>query len=133
MTAPANTALDAGAAGAASWRGNASFRAYWAGEAAALAGSSLHGVALPVVAVLELDATPGQVSWPAAASTAPAFVLALPAGAAGERCSKKQIMVGTDLDQSVAHEGGTSCPLNSTPLRADAVPPWSSVSSPKAS
>ncbi|MEU7283443.1 MFS transporter [Streptomyces sp. NPDC045431] len=62
-----------------------------------LAGASVHGVALPVVAVLELDASPGQVSLLAAASTVPAFVLALPAGVAGDRYPKRRIMVGTDL------------------------------------
>ncbi|MFD9869093.1 MFS transporter [Streptomyces niveus] len=74
-----------------------SFRAYWAGEATALAGSSLHAVALPVLAVLELGATPGQVSLLTAAATTPAFVLALPAGVLGDRYAKKPLMVATDL------------------------------------
>nr|WP_234315868.1 MFS transporter [Streptomyces sp. NRRL F-5527] len=78
-------------------RGNRSFRAYWAGEATSLAGSSLHAVALPVVAVLQLHATPGQVSLLAAAVMTPAFVLALPAGWVGDRYAKKPLMVGTDL------------------------------------
>jgi MFS family permease len=67
------------------------------GEAVTLAGSSVHGVALPVIAVLELEASPGQVSLLAAAATVPAFVLALPAGVAGDRYPKKKIMIGTDL------------------------------------
>ncbi|MFE2562074.1 MFS transporter [Streptomyces sp. NPDC059352] len=62
-----------------------------------MADSSVHAVTLPVIAVLELDAAPGQVSLPAAAATAPAFVLALPAGAAGVRYAKTKLMVGTDL------------------------------------
>lgn len=74
-----------------------SFRAYWAGEATALAGSSLHAVALPVVAVLELKATPGQVSLLTAAATLPGFALALPAGVLGDRHPKRPLMVGTDL------------------------------------
>ncbi|MFJ8676754.1 MFS transporter [Streptomyces sp. NPDC093589] len=78
-------------------RGNRSFRSYWAGEATSLAGSSLHAVALPVVAVLELNATPSQVSLLAAAAMTPAFVLALPAGVVGDRYAKKPVMVGTDL------------------------------------
>ncbi|MFD6335305.1 MFS transporter [Streptomyces niveus] len=77
--------------------GSRSFRAYWAGEATALAGSSLHAVALPVVAVLELDATPGQVSLLTAAATIPAFALALPAGVLGDRYAKRPLMVATDL------------------------------------
>ncbi|MET9449006.1 MFS transporter [Streptomyces cinerochromogenes] len=96
---PASAARGAAASSEAAvpLRANRSFRAYWAGEAVTLAGTSVHGVALPVVAVLELDASPGQVSLLAAAATAPAFVLALPAGVAGDRYPKKGIMVGTDL------------------------------------
>jgi MFS family permease len=96
---PTSAVRDAAAEGAAALplRTNRSFRAYWVGEAVTLAGSSVHGVALPVIAVLELDASPGQVSLLAAAATVPAFVLALPAGVAGDRYPKKKIMIGTDL------------------------------------
>ncbi|MEV7157065.1 MFS transporter [Streptomyces misionensis] len=74
-----------------------SLRAYWVGESTSLAGSSAHAVALPVVAVVELDATPRQVSLLAAAATAAAVVLALPAGVVGDRCAKRPLMVATDL------------------------------------
>ncbi len=77
--------------------GHRSFRAYWLGEATALAGSSVSAVALPVVAAMELHATPGQISTLASAVMAPAFLLALPAGVAGDRYSKKRLMVATDL------------------------------------
>lgn len=76
---------------------NRSFRAYWAGEATSLAGSSLHGVALPVIAVLEIKATPGQVSLLTAAAMTPAVALSLPAGVVGDRYAKKWLMVATDL------------------------------------
>jgi Na+/melibiose symporter-like transporter len=73
---PTNTVHDGAAEGAAAvpLRTNRSFRAYWVGEAVTLAGSSVHGVALPVIAVLELDASPRQVSLLAAAATVPAFL-----------------------------------------------------------
>ncbi|MEU2354421.1 MFS transporter [Streptomyces misionensis] len=74
-----------------------SLRAYWAGEATSLAGSPVHAVALPVVAVVQLHATPGQVSLLATASTAAACVLALPAGVVGDRHGKRPLMVATDL------------------------------------
>ncbi|MGC5264033.1 MFS transporter [Streptomyces cyaneofuscatus] len=77
--------------------GQRGFRAYWLGEATNLLGSSLHAVALPVIAAVELDASPGQVSTLAAAVLAPVFVLALPAGVVGDRYSKRRLMVGTDL------------------------------------
>ncbi|MFE2639430.1 MFS transporter [Streptomyces scopuliridis] len=80
-----------------SLRAQRGFQAYWLGEATALAGSSVSAVALPVIAAMELDAAPGQVSTLASAVMAPGFLLALPAGVAGDRCSKKRLMVGTDL------------------------------------
>ncbi|MFF8908734.1 MFS transporter [Streptomyces olivaceoviridis] len=98
MTAPRTTRGAASPpAGGVPLRENRVFRAYWVGEAVTLAGTSVHGVALPVIAVLELDASPGQVSLLAATATVPAFVLALPAGVAGDRYPKKRITIGTDL------------------------------------
>ncbi|MFF7115530.1 MFS transporter [Streptomyces albogriseolus] len=85
-----------------SLRDHPGFRAYWLGEATALAGSSASAVALPVIAAVELDATPGQVSTLASAAMAPAFLLALPAGVVGDRCSKKRLMVSTDLAAAAA-------------------------------
>jgi Na+/melibiose symporter-like transporter len=70
---------------------------YWAGEATSLAGSSLHAVALPVIAIEVLQATPGQVAVLAFLATLPAFFLALPAGVLCDRHPKKVIMVVTDL------------------------------------
>jgi hypothetical protein len=51
---PTSTVHDAAAEGAAALplRTNRSLRAYWVGEAVTLAGPSVHGVALPVIAVL---------------------------------------------------------------------------------
>ncbi|WP_329160686.1 MFS transporter [Streptomyces anulatus] len=80
-----------------SLRDHRGFRVYWLGEATSRVGSSLYAVALPVIAAVELDATPGQVSTLASAVLAPVFVLALPAGVLGDRYSKRDLMMGTDL------------------------------------
>lgn len=82
---------------APSLRAQRGFQAYWLGEATSLAGTSVYAVALPVIAAMELGASPGQVSALASAVLAPGFVLALPAGVAGDRHPKKRLMVGTDL------------------------------------
>ncbi|MFJ3182494.1 MFS transporter [Streptomyces sp. NPDC086796] len=95
--AHAGALVAATSAPAPSLRGHRNFQTYRLGEATALAGSSVSAVALPVIAAMELDATPGQVSALASAVMAPGFLLALPAGVAGDRCSKKRLMVGTDL------------------------------------
>ncbi|MFI2791107.1 MFS transporter, partial [Kitasatospora sp. NPDC018614] len=80
-----------------SLRGPGGFRAYWLGTATSLLGSSLHAVALPVIAAVDLDASPGQVSTLAAAVLAPICLFALPAGVAGDRYSKRRLMMVTDL------------------------------------
>ncbi|MFJ4972108.1 MFS transporter [Streptomyces sp. NPDC088755] len=102
MTAgpPASALTPAGAQqqdSSVSLRGHRGFRAYWLGEATSRMGSSLYAVALPVIAAVELDATPGQVSALASAALAPVVVLALPAGVIGDRYSKRDLMVITDL------------------------------------
>ncbi|MEU0213653.1 MFS transporter [Streptomyces sp. NPDC006265] len=108
MSTPPPRPAHAGALGAAtsapapSLRHHRSFQTYWLGEATALAGSSVSAVALPVIAAMELNATPSQVSMLASAVMAPGFLLALPAGVAGDRCSKKRLMVGTDLAAAAA-------------------------------
>ncbi|MFD3996127.1 MFS transporter [Streptomyces sp. NPDC058583] len=77
--------------------GNRMFSAYLAGESASVAGTSVHFVALPVLAVVELHATPGQIATLAALSMAPAAVLALPAGTLVDRYSKRTFLISTDL------------------------------------
>ncbi|MFE9846587.1 MFS transporter [Streptomyces goshikiensis] len=81
-------------AGAALGRG---FRLYLSGEAAGLVGTSVHLVALPALAVLELEATAGQAALLASLTHLPTFLLALPAGAIVDRHAKRTLMVGTDL------------------------------------
>ncbi|MFD7552239.1 MFS transporter [Streptomyces sp. NPDC059816] len=73
------------------------FLAYCTGQAASWAGSAVHAVALPVVAVVELAATPGQVAVLAALVTTPAFLFSLPAGAIADDRPKRTIMIATDL------------------------------------
>ncbi|MER6913857.1 MFS transporter [Streptomyces sp. NPDC000594] len=73
------------------------FLAYCTGQAASWAGSAVHAVALPVVAVVELAATPGQVAVLAALVTMPAFLFSLPAGAIADDRPKRTIMIATDL------------------------------------
>ncbi|MEU2354418.1 MFS transporter [Streptomyces misionensis] len=68
-----------------------------AGEGISYAGSSVHGVALPALAVLRLGATPGQVALLAFAATVPALLVSLPAGAMLDRYPLRAVLVTTDL------------------------------------
>ncbi|MFD5560968.1 MFS transporter [Kitasatospora griseola] len=58
---------------------------YWWGQTASTVGSLFTAVALPVVAVVHLDASPGQLSLIGAASTLPALLFGLPAGVLADR------------------------------------------------
>ncbi|MEV7122607.1 MFS transporter [Kitasatospora griseola] len=63
-------------------------RLYWWGQTASTVGSLFTAVALPVVAVVHLGATPGQISLISAAATLPALLFGLPAGVLADRISR---------------------------------------------
>ncbi|MFJ5734020.1 MFS transporter [Streptomyces microflavus] len=78
-------------------RGRRSFRLLLAGEGIDHAGSSVHRVALPALAVLYLNATPGQVASLAFAASIPALVITLPAGVLLDRYPLRSVLIATDL------------------------------------
>ncbi|MFJ8011084.1 methyltransferase domain-containing protein [Streptomyces sp. NPDC096339] len=83
------------------------FGLYLSGEASGLLGTSVHLVALPALAVLELDATAGQAALLASlASLAhlPTFLLALPAGAIVDRHGKRALLYGGE-SVLIQHDG----------------------------
>jgi MFS family permease len=73
------------------------FRLLWAAFAVSAYGSGLGFGALPLIAVLVLRATPGEVSLLAAAGPAAGAVLALPLGPWVEFRRKRPVMVAMDL------------------------------------
>ncbi|MFI7090395.1 MFS transporter [Streptomyces lydicus] len=84
------------AVGSSLWR-HRNFRRYLTGQAASVAGSSITQMALPVLAVLHLDATTAQVAWLAFLGQLPPALLALHAGALADRYSKRRQMLTGDL------------------------------------
>ncbi|WP_282697639.1 MFS transporter [Streptomyces sp. CC208A] len=78
------------------WR-HRDFRRYLTGQTASVAGSSITQMALPVLAVLHLDATAAQVAWLAFLGQLPPALLALHAGALADRYSKRRQMITGDL------------------------------------
>lgn len=83
------------------WR-HRDFRRYLTGQSSSVVGSSITAMALPVLAVLELDAAPGQVAAVAFLGQAPAALLALHAGALADRHAKRRLMIGGDLVSAAA-------------------------------
>ncbi|GAA0588544.1 MFS transporter [Streptomyces crystallinus] len=78
------------------------FRMLLAGAAAGQLGAQVTLVALPLVAVLELDASAFQVGLLTAAETAAFLLVGLPAGALTDRLRKRPLMIRADLVRAVA-------------------------------
>ncbi|GAA5179245.1 MFS transporter [Rugosimonospora acidiphila] len=78
------------------------FTLLWAGQSASLIGDQLTRLALPLVAVLVLHATPGQVAALAAAGQLPFLILALPAGVWVARFGLRRAMLAADMVRGVA-------------------------------
>jgi MFS family permease len=82
------------------WR-HTDFLKLWAGETVSLIGSQITTFALPLVAVLVLDATPVQVGMLNAAGFAPFLLLTLPAGVWIDRRRRRPIMIATNVGRAL--------------------------------
>lgn len=81
----------------ASVRGTRAVTVYLSGEAASLVGTGVHTVALPVLAVLYLHASPTQAAYLYLLSQVPYLLVSLPAGAIVDRYPIKRVLIATDL------------------------------------
>ena len=83
-------------------RESPTFRRYWLGQAVSLVGDQVTLIALPLVAVLVLDASPAQMGYLVAAELLPNLLFSLHAGAwADRRARKRQTMIGTDIGRAL--------------------------------
>ncbi|MFF7994386.1 MFS transporter [Kitasatospora xanthocidica] len=82
--------------------GHRDFRLLLTGAAAAQTGSQVTLVALPLVAVMVLDATPFEVGLLTAAETAAFLLVGLPAGAWLDRMRKLPVLIRADLVRCLA-------------------------------
>ena len=77
------------------------FRHLWAAETVSQVGTQVTLLALPVVAVTVLDATPLQMGVLSALETAAFLLIGLPAGAWVDRWRRKRVLVTADLVRAV--------------------------------
>nr|WP_221204043.1 MFS transporter [Modestobacter versicolor] len=77
------------------------FRHLWAAETVSQVGTQVTMLALPVVAVTLLDATPWQMGVLTALETAAFLLIGLPAGAWVDRWRRKRVLVVADLVRAV--------------------------------
>ncbi|HEX5990094.1 MAG TPA: MFS transporter [Solirubrobacterales bacterium] len=82
-------------------RSNRSFRDFWTGQTISLFGDEITLLAIPLLAVLELDAGPAQVGLLSAAGLAPNLLFSIHLGAwADRRDSRRAMMVAADLGRA---------------------------------
>lgn len=82
--------------------GQHDFRLLWIGETTSALGTNITRLALPLVAVLTLDATAFQVSLLTALAWVPWLVVGLPAGAWVDRLPRRPAMLVSDAVSMVA-------------------------------
>ena len=76
----------------------AAFRRFWLGQSISLVGDQVSLLALPLVAVLVLDAGAADMGYLGAAALAPHLLFSLPAGVWLDRVARRRrIMIATDL------------------------------------
>lgn len=76
---------------------------YWWGQTASAFGTVFTAIALPVVAVVHLGASPGKVALISAAAMLPSLVLGLPVGALADRITHpRRVLMTLDLISALA-------------------------------
>jgi MFS family permease len=78
------------------WR-QQQFVRFWLGESISMVGSSVTDFALPLVAVITLEATPSEMGLLRAVGAAPGILLGLFAGVWVDRVSRKGLLISTGL------------------------------------
>jgi MFS family permease len=81
------------------WR-HADFVKLWAGQTISLIGSQITFLALPLTAVLVLDATPAQMGFLTAAGAIPSLLVGLFIGVWVDRCCRRPILIAADLGRA---------------------------------
>lgn len=82
------------------WR-NRDFRRLWAAQTVSQFGSEITGLALPLVAILVLDASTFAVAVLAVVDWLPFFLFSLPAGVWIDRLPRRPILIAADLGRAV--------------------------------
>ena len=82
------------------WR-HPDFLKLWAGQAISQVGSQVTFLALPLVAIVTLDATPTQMGVLTALGAVPPLLIGLHAGVAVDRRRRQPLLVGSDLGRAL--------------------------------
>lgn len=77
------------------------FQKLWFGQTVSVFGSLISRIAIPLLAVIELDATPFDMAALGIAALLPGFLVGLLAGAWIDRRKRRPVMIGADLARAV--------------------------------
>ena len=80
---------------------NRAFMRLWVAHVTSGAGTAITAVALPLIAVLMLDATPSQMGLLAAASTLPNLIFGFVAGVWVDRVRRRPLLVWADIGRAL--------------------------------
>ncbi|MBB5867839.1 MFS family permease [Allocatelliglobosispora scoriae] len=83
------------------WR-HADFRRLWAAESVSQLGTQVSLIALPLMAIIALHATPFQVGLLTAVEFLPFLLVGLPAGAWVDRMRRRPVLIAADLGRAAA-------------------------------
>lgn len=83
------------------WVVRGEFRKLWIGQLVSASGSAITTVALPLVAVVTLEASAVQMGLLSALTIAPHLVFGLPAGVWVDRWSLRRVLIWTDIGRVV--------------------------------
>jgi MFS family permease len=76
------------------------FQKLWFGQTVSVFGSLISRIAIPFLAVIELDATPFDMAALGIAALLPGFIVGLLAGAWIDRRKRRPVMIGADLGRA---------------------------------
>jgi MFS family permease len=82
------------------WR-DPEFMKFWTGQTISVFGSAITGLALPLTAVISLNATPAQMGFLRAAGSLPFLLISLFAGAWIDRMRRRPIMLWADIGRAL--------------------------------
>lgn len=77
------------------------FRRFWLGETVSLLGTQVTALALPLTAILVLDAGPAEIGLLGAASFIPFLLFGLPAGAWIDRRRRRPVLIAANVGRAV--------------------------------
>ncbi|MCW8382602.1 MFS transporter [Streptomyces justiciae] len=79
------------------------FRLYWSAQSVSLVGDEINILAIPLAAVVLLDAGAAEMGWLTAVALLPSLLLSIPGGAWADRqTSRRQAMIVADLGRFAA-------------------------------